>query len=71
MRFRPESIQNLTRPVTLEEGELYWLKLPAKKQGNFKLLPVRFISYTSCPAVIVIADHAGRHFRINRDGILS
>jgi hypothetical protein len=71
MKSRSETNHSLARPATLKEGERYWLRLPAKKQGMFKLQPVRFISYTSCPAVVIIADKAGRLIRSARDDILS
>jgi hypothetical protein len=71
MQSHDKMISGLTRPVTLEEGKQYWLKCPAKKQGKYDFLPVRFIGYTSCPAVVVIADKAGRTIRSSRDDILS
>jgi hypothetical protein len=71
MQSQCRTIPGLARPVTLEEGKQYWLRCPAKNQGKFNLMPVRFISYTACPAIVVITDNAGRTLRSSRDDILT
>ena len=53
-------------PTTLERGKIYLRKNGG--QGGHKLLPVQFIEYSACPAIVIILD-GGRSERCPRADI--
>jgi hypothetical protein len=44
----------LIRPLTLEEDQPYVLRVPQTPGCEPVYLPVRFISYQPCPALIIV-----------------
>ena len=55
------------RPVTLEEGSWYFLRRKSANQRPQSWKPVRFISYTPCPAVVIVATQPGKRISIARE----
>ena len=58
--------QNLIRPATLVEGSRYLLRSMSGSRG-VSWEPVGFVSYTPCPAVVIVATGAGEKIRISRE----
>jgi hypothetical protein len=63
----PETI--VLHPLTLNEGKDYLLRVHQDNGHNPVYLPVRFISYHPCPALVVVGDVKGQFWRIPRDDI--
>ncbi len=61
-----QTVFHLTRPMTLVPGSLY-RRLAGEGAGSRPcFIPVRFVAYTACPALVVVADGDGRE-RCPRD----
>ena len=60
---------SLFRPDTLKEGTIYLWVSPC--QPPLTRVPVSFISYCPCPAMVIVADREGEKLRIPRDEIFS
>jgi hypothetical protein len=61
----PETI--MIHPLTLNEGRDYLLRVHQVNGQNPVYLPVRFMSYHPCPALVVIGDGNGQQWRVPRD----
>jgi hypothetical protein len=57
----------MLRPITLNEGKEYLLRVQHDNGHNSIYLPVRFISYHPCPALVVVGDDDGQFWRVARD----
>jgi hypothetical protein len=61
--------KNMVRPLTLDEGKEYFLRIH-RDNGHVPVsAPVRFVSYHPCPALIVVGDGNGQFWRVARDDI--
>jgi hypothetical protein len=45
----------LTRPLTLSPCQQYFLRVPHATTSEPSFLPVRFISYQPCPALVFVS----------------
>ena len=59
----------IVRPITLDKGKEYLIRVHQDIGHNSVYLPVRFISYHPCPALVVVGDVKGQFWRIPRDDI--
>lgn len=59
----------LARPQTLVKGELY-LYLNVQQTEEQAVAAVRFVAYTTCPAIVVVSNGSGQKVRCPRDGLL-
>jgi hypothetical protein len=67
MRF----IRVIVRPPTYTKGRSYLLRL---RQGNGKApeyVPVIFVEYEPCPAVVCVSDEDGKLWRIPREDLFT
>jgi len=67
MRF----IRVIARPSTFEKGRSYLLRL---RQGNGETpeyVPVKFLEYEPCPAVVSVSDGEGKLWRIPREDLFA
>ncbi len=55
------------RPATLEEGGRYLLRLRSEDCSEETWETVGFVSYTPCPAVVIVATRTGEKMRIARE----
>jgi hypothetical protein len=62
-------VGDLIRPHTLEEGKQYLLVENQDGNNDIFLTTVKFVSYTACPAIVIITDGAGRRIRCLRDDL--
>jgi len=62
-----KSKQELDRPATLVEGSRYLLRLKAESCGEISWETVGFVSYTPCPAVVIVAMESGEKIRVDRE----
>ena len=51
-------ILDFIHPNTLEQGKVYLRKTGSVK--GYQLLPVQFVDYSACPAVVIICNGTGR-----------
>lgn len=65
----PETI--MIHPLTLNEGKDYLLRVHQDNGHNLVYLPVRFINYHPCPAIVVVSDGNGQFRRLPRDDVFS
>ncbi len=65
-----ETVFHLTRPTTLAPGGLYRRLAGEGSGGRPCFIPVRFVAYTACPALVVVADGEGRE-RCARDELFN
>ena len=61
-----EAVFRLTRPMTLIPGGQYRRLARDGAGGQSCFIPVRFVAYTACPALVVVTDGDGR-LRCPRD----
>ena len=59
--------QDPIRPETLEEGSRYLLRLKSEDCGDVSWEMVGFVSYTPCPAIVIVATGSGETIRIARE----
>ncbi len=59
------------RPTTLEEGSFYYLRRRTKNYGAQSWKEVRFVSYTPCPAVVIVDTGAGERIPIAREELFT
>ncbi len=62
------------RPLELEEGSQYLLRstaLPQQLPHPETWERVRFVGYTACPAVVIVAVEPGRRMPIAREQLFS
>jgi hypothetical protein len=48
-----------TRPAALQAGAPYYLRRRLSPAAPPHFLPVHFVAYTVCPAVVIVADSPG------------
>jgi len=63
------NLHSLTRPETLEPGVEYIWREKARDGAAPAGSGVRFLGYTACPAVVIVADRSGKVVRLPRDEI--
>lgn len=57
------------RPVTLQENQMYFLKISGEN-GNIPIFrQVKFMSYIACPAVVIVQDPRYGSFPCNREDL--
>lgn len=64
-------IRVIVRPTTLNKGSSYLLRL---RQDNGKVpeyVPVEFVQYEPCPAVVRVSDAKGKLWRIPREDLFT
>lgn len=64
-------IRVIVRPPTFEKGRRYLLR---QRQGNGKApeyVPVKFVDYEPCPAVVSVSDGEGKLWRISREDLFT
>ena len=61
--------QYFIQPKTLEERKLYLLRLSPYCQDKPEFMQVRFVSYTACPAVVVVEDGTQVRFTCERSNL--
>jgi hypothetical protein len=59
----------MVRPLTLDDGKEYLIRVHQDNGDKSVYLSVRFISYHPCPALIVVGDGNGQFWRVPRDEI--
>ncbi len=59
--------QHPIRPATLVEGSRYLLRRKSESRRGVSWEPVCFVSYTPCPAVVIVATRSGEKIRIARE----
>jgi hypothetical protein len=64
-----EFINHVVRPDTLENGDKYWLRVRQTNGRRSAYVPVTFVRYDACPAIVVVNDGDGRLFRIAREDL--
>ena len=61
----------ITSPDTLENGGKYLLRTRKNDGRDPFYIPVRFVSYDSCPAWVVVNDNDGNLLRIPREDVFT
>ena len=61
----------LIRPVTLVEDLEYLMKVIRGNEAMVILIPVKFVSYTSCPAFVIVSNGSGTRLRCLREELFS
>ena len=69
MNKTPEKV--VVRPLTLNEGKEYLLRVDKDNGHNPIFLQVKFVGYLPCPALILIRGGAGQLWKVPRDNIFS
>lgn len=59
----------LIHPTTLLDGQNYFLKNQGASDPQADFVPVQFISYTPCPAYVIVANPDGQRIRCTRDDV--
>jgi len=62
-------ILGIIRPATLDDGSKYLLRTPNSNGHDPDYIPVKFVSYDSCPAWVVVRNGDGNLLRIPREDI--
>jgi hypothetical protein len=57
-----KTLLSVTRPPTLEEGRKYLLRTHLNGNNEVVCVPVIFLGYCSCPAMVCVEDGAIRRF---------
>jgi hypothetical protein len=61
-----ELIDLIARPDTLEHGGRYLLRVRHANGCRPAYVPVTFVRYDACPAIVVVKDGDGRFLRVAR-----
>ncbi len=61
--------KTMLRPINLNQGKEYLIRVHQDNGHIPVYLPVRFISYHPCPALVVVGDGKGQFWRVPRDDI--
>ena len=64
-----EFINLIVRPDTLENGTRYLLRVRQANGRRPAYVPVTFVRYDSCPAIVVVNDGEGRFLRVVREDL--
>ena len=67
MRF----IRVIARPSTFEKGRSYLLRLRLGNCETPEYVPVIFLEYEPCPAVVSVSDGEGKLWRIPREDLFT
>jgi len=59
--------QNRTRPATLVENSMYFLRDRPEARRQADWLPVKFVCYTPCPGVVIVRDLREKTLHVLRD----
>jgi len=62
-------LSSLARPISLQEGKHYFLRLNNKGEGIPVLTQVTFLGHTSCPAVVIVQDTRREWLRCSREDL--
>ena len=58
-----------TRPDTLIKGHTYLLRVSGNNGSAATYSPVEFISYDTCPAMVIVRNTTGQRFRCPREDL--
>jgi hypothetical protein len=61
----------ILRPGSFENNGKYLLRVCQNNENNPVYIPVKFINYDACPALVVVRDSDGIMWRIPRDDVFS
>lgn len=61
-----EFINLIVRPDTLDNGGRYLLRVRQENGRRPAYMPVTFVRYDACPAIVVVNDGDGKLLRIAR-----
>ena len=61
----------LTHPITFEEGKDYFLMEQREVDPEQVQVAVEFISYDPCPAFIIVRDEKGEKWRCPREDLFT
>jgi len=62
-------LSELQRVDTLQEGKSYFLRLTKRPDGVSVYTQVKFVGYTSCPAIIIVQDTRKIGLRCSREDL--
>jgi len=69
MSLKPAYV--LTRPYTLDYGKEYYLQIHQDNGSYPSYLPVKFVNYDPCPAMIVVSKGDGQLWKVPREDIFT
>lgn len=64
-----DTTSGLIHPGTFIDGGMYLWREKWGTANSNRLVPVRFIRYDSCPAIVVVADERGEYQRCLREDL--
>jgi hypothetical protein len=66
-----EAWHSFEKPVALQEGRHYFLRLSQKEKGIPVMTQVTFFGYTACPAVVIVQDARQEWLRCSREDLFN
>ena len=66
-----EPTGEIFRPETLNPNGQYFLQVRQDNGHSSNYQPVKFVAFTTCPAVVMVIDEAGHFLRVSRIDIFS
>ena len=66
-----EAWNSFEKPVDLQEGRSYFLRLSQKEKGIPVITQVTFFGYTTCPAVVIVQDARKEWLRCSREDLFN
>lgn len=64
-------IHVIIRPDTFEVGEKYLLRLRHDNNRDPVYVPVKFVNYGTCPAIVSVSGRDGKLWRISREDLFT
>ena len=64
-----EFINLIVHPDTLDNGGMYLLRVGQENEHRPAYVPVTFVRYDPCPAIVVVNNGAGRLLRAAREDL--
>ncbi len=61
----------LTRPKTLDNGKEYYLRVRQANGSYPTYIPIKFIDYDPCPALVLITQGDGHIWRAAREDLFT
>ena len=66
-----KTLISVIHPSTLEEGKKYLVRTHGYTSHEVRCIPVMFIGYCPCPAVVLVCDEAGKRWCCSREDIFT
>ena len=66
-----KTVISVIHPFTLEEGRNYLLRTRDHTSREVRCVPVVFVGYCPCPAVVLVSDGAGKHWCCPREDLFT